>query len=220
MSNLAILTCTDLTNSAKNTNETGEQILHRTQDALTCWAGTLRSTGGDINATKSYYYNMDSQWINSTWKSRSISNMPGSLFISNEDGTNAELLRKETSDASKTLGIFIAPDSNQTQQIEYLQNKAEDLATEIRVKGPKTRTDNWIQYTLVMRKTIDYPMAATQIKSKDLDDIMTLINKTALPRCGLVRTFPHAILYGPKSIKVADNNTPSTCRKYSTSTNL
>jgi hypothetical protein len=199
---------TDLTNLAKNTQESGEQILNRIQAALSCWTGTLRATGGDINAEKSYYYIMDSHWTNSTWRPRSISHMPGNLLITNEAGTNVELLRKELSDASKTLGIFIAPDANQVQQTEYLQNKAEDLSMEMRVQGPKTKTDNWIQYTLVMRKTMDYPMAATQIEREEWDEIMTLINKVALPRSGLVRTFPHAILYGPKKFQGSGQQHP------------
>ena len=59
-----------------------------------------------------------------------------------------------------------------------------------------------------MRKTMDYPMAATQIKSKEWDDIMTLINRAALPRSGLVRTFPHAILYGPKKFQGSGQQHP------------
>jgi hypothetical protein len=133
--------------------------------------------------------------------------MPGCLTITTTEG-NTNITRKEPFDASKTLGVFIAPDSNRKAQMEYMQNKAKDFASEMRIKGPKTKNDHWIDLVHTIRKTMDYPMAATQLKEREWDDIMSTLHKAALPRCGLVRTFPHAVLYGPKKFQGSGQEHP------------
>jgi hypothetical protein len=197
----------DLVNIARTTEETGEEMINEMQKALECWIGTLRATGGDINATKSYSYVMDHKWTDSKWTFRSIHQMPGCLTINTTEG-NTNITRKEPSEASKTLGVFIAPDSNRNAQMEYMQNKAKDFATEIKVKGPKTKNDYWIDLVHTIRKTMYYPLVATQLKEREWDDIMSTLHKAVLRSCGIVRTFPHAVLYGPKKFQGSGQEHP------------
>jgi hypothetical protein len=89
-----------------------------------------------------------------------------------------------------------------------MQNKADDFATEIKVKGPRTKNDYWIDLVHTIRKTMDYPLVATQLKEREWDDIMSILHKAALPRCGIVQMFPHAVLYGPKKFQGSGQEHP------------
>ena len=46
-------------------------------------------------------------------------------------------------------------------------------------------------------KTLEYPMEAMSLTRQQWDYIMAPILKVALPRSGIVRTFPRDVLYGP-----------------------
>jgi len=45
-------------------------------------------------------------------------------------------------------------------------------------------------------KTIDYPLAATSISKKDMQDIMRPILQAALPKACIQKHFPHKLGYG------------------------
>ena len=57
------------------------------------------------------------------------------------------LKRLEAKEAAKQLGIWTAPDGNQTQQYDYLMEKARDFATKIRTQSLLSRNEAWINFT-------------------------------------------------------------------------
>jgi hypothetical protein len=48
-------------------------------------------------------------------------------------------------------------------------------------------------------KTLEYPMEALSMTRKQWDYVMSPIIRSVLPKSGIARTFPHAILYAPAS---------------------
>ena len=187
----------DLCQVAKDVQEACEELATRIQEALDCWVGTLMATGGAVNVNKTYCYFIQQKWNGNNWVYRTKEDMLGELTAIDSGGQRITIDRKEPSEASKTMGIFIAPSGNKKPQISYLQDKAEAYATEIRFKGPCSKNEIWISYTHTIRKTLDFPMGATLLNMKEWDSIMTLVNRAALPRAGMVRTFAHEVLYGP-----------------------
>ena len=55
----------------------------------------------------------------------------------------------------------------------------------------------WMNYSLTISKTLEYPMQTSTLTKQEWESLVVPLNKAALPKSGLVRSFPHAVLYGP-----------------------
>ena len=180
------------------TNDTpGEEVAKKAQEAADIWEGCLHSMGGAINGEKSCWYLLDYKWKDATWKPRTIQDMPAELKVRNLDGTIVNLDRKEAHEAVKYLGMFSAPDGTSKQQKEYLLGKTTEFANKIRSCSNKLKNDVWITMKTGIMKTLEYPMRATTLTSKDWYAIMKPLLKAALPHSGFSRNFPRVLLYGP-----------------------
>ncbi len=188
----------DIQNTAVSTEERGEDLMEKAQLSLDCWTGTLEATGGAINPDKSYWYLLDFTWQGTSWRYRTQEEMPASLYAKNPDGETCQLRRLDADEAEKTLGVKLAADGNMEEEIVYLKEKATAFAYQVSCNSPANKNDAWIAYSHTIQKTMHYPMPGTTIELKDWDEIYWIVNKATLPKAGYVRTFPHAVLYGPK----------------------
>ncbi|HEY9818173.1 MAG TPA: hypothetical protein V6D20_20565, partial [Candidatus Obscuribacterales bacterium] len=110
--------------------------------------------------------------------------------------TRTTLQRHETDHAEQTLGIFLAPDRNTQQQVEYLKDKARAFAGHIRA-GSLSRNDVWVAMKTTILKTMEYPMRATNITRDDWEAIYSPILAICLPRSGISRNFPRTVAFSP-----------------------
>ena len=174
------------------------------QRGLDSWVGYLSCTGGAINPEKSYCYLVDYLWTGTRWRYRNAQEMSGEVNAPNPEGEIKPLQRLEPSQAAKQLGIFTAPDGNSTDQFNYLMGKAETFADKMKSQNILSKNDAWINLTHTITKTMEYPMGSTTLVEKQWDKIATTIKQAALPKAGIVRTFPHAVLYGPSKFQGLD----------------
>ena len=77
---------TKLVHTARNQEETGEEIVSATQEELDYWCGLVGCTGGKINPDKSNWCLIDYEWTGSKWVYRNIKSMEGSLTIQDLEG--------------------------------------------------------------------------------------------------------------------------------------
>jgi hypothetical protein len=89
-------------------------------------------------------------------------------------------------------------DGNNVAEIKALRNKTEQFAESMRI-GFLSKADAW--YALNSSLTLEYPMVATTIPENSWEHIMAPILQVGLPRSGIARSFPRAVLYGPKSLQ-------------------
>jgi hypothetical protein len=92
------------------------------------------------------------------------------------------------------LGIYIAMDGNQQGEVLKLRKKAEEFSEHIRT-GFVSREEAWHSLNTTIMKTLEYPMEALSMTQKQWDYVMSSIIRSVLPKSGIARTFPHAILY-------------------------
>ena len=92
---------------------------------------------------------------------------------------------------------MMAADGSMDAQIEYLTGKAEEFATYIRLPSPTNKYENWMAYKQTIYKAMEYQMPVTELTQKEWDDIYWKINAETLPKCGMVKSFPKNVLYGP-----------------------
>ena len=188
---------TDVVHTCSNPNATSDQLTQEMQDVVDHWEGGLRATGGGLRADKSYWYLVDYQWKNNKWCNKSIADAPGNITVRDASGERVALERCEVSEARETIGVFLAMDGNFRTQVEQLRAKAALFADCVRSRRI-SKTEIWIAIHTTIMKTLEYPMVAVSLTMKQWNYILAPVLKHALPRTGLVRTFPRAILFGPK----------------------
>ena len=115
----------------------------------------------------------------------------------NSGNERIPLQRLEPDKAKKTLGVMMSADGNMEAQIEYLKEKAEAFAINLKKPTPTTPNENWLAYVHTICKSMEYPMVTTSMTGEEWDSIFWTINKTTLPKCGFARNFTKDILYGP-----------------------
>jgi hypothetical protein len=167
------------------------------QEVVDHWEGGLRATGGAIVPSKSYWYLLDYKWTGHKWKYRKKADMSGKIDIRSINGqSQVPLQRFEPDHAKETLGVFLAMNGNNKEEIKKLRAKSVEFSECIRT-GRLTRFDAWYALTSTVMKTLEYLMAATTIKEKEWNSIMSPLMAEALPAAGINRKFPQQLLYAP-----------------------
>ena len=188
---------TDVVHTAQDVNTKGEEILRQMQDVIDHWEGGLRATGGAIVPKKSYWYLIDWIWQGGHCRYATQEDIPGELTIRDTCGTKRVVLKRYDPDIAKeTLGVFLAMDGNNKDEIIKLRNKTEEFAEQLRT-GVINKWDAWYAITVTIMKTLEYPMMATTITEKEWDFIMSPIRKQGLPKMEVSSNFPSKVLYGP-----------------------
>jgi ribonuclease HI len=192
---------TDVVHTAQDVHTTGEDILLQMQDVIDHWEGGLRATGGAIVPKKSYWYLIDWIYDRGNWRYATQADIPGDLTIRDTCGTKRVTLKRYDPDIAKeTLGVFLAMDGNNKEQIIKLRHKTEEFAEQLRT-GVINKWDAWYAITATIMKTLEYPMLATTITEKEWDFIMSPIRKSGLPKIQVASNFPSKVLYGPKKFQ-------------------
>jgi hypothetical protein len=117
----------DLINTAEDVHTSATSILPRFQQAIDCWEGCLRATGGGIKPNKSFWYLIDWKWNGTEWKYHTKEDSPGDISVY-DNGNRATLRRYEPHEPNQTLGIHLAMDGNQTGEKLHLRQEAVDFA--------------------------------------------------------------------------------------------
>ena len=101
-----------------------DALINEMQEVVNTWEGGLRASGGALVPDKSYLYLIHFMFTNNKWRYSSIDDRPAHLSICDVSGLNrVELDRREVYEARETLGVFIAMDGTQEEQMEALLAK-------------------------------------------------------------------------------------------------
>jgi hypothetical protein len=117
----------DLLNTATGVDTSAVSSLLKFQQAIDCWEGCLRVTGGALKPSKSFWYLIDWKWENNHWRYANEAETPGTITVL-DNGQRIALRRYEPSQSNMTLGIHLAMDGNQKGEISHLRKEAVDFA--------------------------------------------------------------------------------------------
>jgi hypothetical protein len=73
--------------------------------------------------------------------------------------------------------------------------------------GHLPRHLTWLAWRTTIQKTLEYPLATTSLSKSQCDKLTSVIAQVALPRIGVIRSFPCALLHAPS--KFAGLNVPN-----------
>ena len=189
------------------TNETsGEDILSNMQAVLNLWESALRATGGAIAHEKSYWHLIDFKYSDGRWSYRSKEEVPGDLTLPQGDNrTPVVIERLDVHESKELLGLMIRPDGQEEDQVQHLLKKTKKWAETVRVRKIR-KSDAWYSMTRTILKTVEYPLMATTMNRDQLDTIIRPILHAGLPKSGIQKYMPRAIVHG--SLRVQGINFP------------
>jgi hypothetical protein len=81
--------------------------------------------------------------------------------------------------------------------MQYMETKANKWAERIRTRYLPCHL-MWLAWKTTITKTLEYPIPVTSLSQKQCNRLTSILAKTALPRCGIMRSFPRTLLHGPK----------------------
>jgi len=187
---------TDLCETARNFEETAVSVATRMQQALNCWEGGIRATGGAIVPAKSHWYLLDFQWRDGRWSYAPISATPAVLYVNDAEGQTGMIDRLPVTEARRTLGVRLAPDGNNQAEFEYLRGQSLQWRDHVRA-GHLPRHLAWQALTISLLPKLKYPLPATTFSRKACHKILSPALQAGLSASGVVRSFPRVLVHAP-----------------------
>ena len=179
--------------------DNADTVHSKLQLMLTVWDKLMEVTGAAIAPDKCWWYLVDFVWSGGLWHYRDAGK-DKILRVRDKDGIFNRLEYQGFKTSMEMVGVLLAPNGNQTEQLQRLRKKATTWAGHINT-SPLDDVSVWLALNQTILRGVEYPLAATTLSQRQLDAVMSPILQCALPRAGFVRSFPHAVLYGPVALQ-------------------
>ena len=184
-----------------DTFQTGEhsehidEIVHKAQAQLTLWEQAIKATGGGIEGSKSDFAVIDFEWTEGQWQYKQ-KNREHRLSVPAPDGTRTQLKQTDATEARRTLGVWQAPDGNESEQTKQMKDKATQWSNNIR-KGFLSRADIQFGVQTSLYPSITYGLMATALTAEQGADVFKPVRANVLGPMGYNRTIPATVVHGP-----------------------
>ena len=184
----------DIIAGANNTNNPQETIKNM-QKTIDWWEGVAKTTGGALEPTKSWWYLIYFEWNNGQWK-YGEKNLNDKLTAFDKNNERVNLQNIPVSKTQTMLGVDLAPNGDNTSQVQLLKEKTKKMGELIRV-GSLTHNEAWIALQTMAIKTVEYPLPASTFTKEEIQSIIWPILKHYLPKSGINRNISRDVLFGP-----------------------
>jgi hypothetical protein len=185
-------------------NTSQRRILDTIKGNLGSWRRLLQLTGGDIDVSKSKWSIM--RWKYCTrWgeaKLETKKEFPGLVGMTNNVDTHKSeefLGRLEPNEAERVLGVRLPLDGNMNTEFAYRCKQIVAFSRKV-FNAPINHWDAWLIYESRYRAMIRYPLPVTTFTNAQCIKIQRPFVNIILPKIGLNRNTPRAIIFGPKSL--------------------
>jgi hypothetical protein len=188
---------TDIIAYSTNDQDT-TPIVEQMQRSVDLWNGLLSATGGQLEATKTFWYNIQFKWKEGRWSYATNTDSPAILTMANADGTRTLLEQVDVNEGRRTLGVRLAPDGNNKAEFEYLKGQCDQWANRIR-SGTLPQSYTWQALSTTIVSKLSYALPATTFKKKECEDITRKLISATLSRSGINQHLPRDLVFGSKS---------------------
>ena len=185
--------------------ETCEEIMKNASEEMKHWRNILRITGGDLAVQKCTVTLMKWQWGDRTGTPSMMTSAHGALGtvtipdVVDGNETTVSLRRLEPNVGERQLGIIMPVDGNFQQEMQVRWDMSKELGQRM-YRAPLTPYEGIIVYKMYYVPKIAYPISLTKFTQKDCDNIQSQFYRYALPKMGINRHTPKALIFGPKEL--------------------
>ena len=181
---------TDLLLTDPEYNKPLHQVRTQMQNAIDAWSSGLRVSGGAIVPSKSWIYPIQFSFDhkgNPTYDE--MENLGLNFTVKDANEQRQALSLVPANEARETLGVFLAPDGNESKQIEHLKSKVNHWSDKVRTNHiSKYHASLAVSSTIY--KTLEYSTPALTISAKQWTSIMSPLMKCGLHAQGMCKTLP------------------------------
>ena len=173
-----------------------ENVLENAQYSLELWECLLRTTGGAIEPSKTFWVRILHEWKNgqSTLKKADHTE---ELWVKNSRGFLEKIEQIEPNIARRTLGVWQAVNGQENTQTKVLLKKIETWGGNT---SEMTRKESNTAMVSTIGRSIRYPLAATTLSSQQCKEVDKSLKKNVLGKMGVVRTAPDAAVFSPNKL--------------------
>ena len=175
------------------------QTVQQMQRVVNAWERAAKVTGGAIAPLKCWWYLVFFEWDD---KNNWFYGHNSMHSLSARDAANNlhELQHLLPHQAQEMLGVHIAPDGNNNDQVKTLLTKAKGYSERMRTNFSYSH-EAWVGMTHVAMKSLDYCLPATTMTQQECDKIMWEIIKGFLPKSGINRYIKRDVLFAPPALQ-------------------
>ena len=171
------------------------EVHHKLCRMLNMWDELMEVNGAAIAPDKCWWYLVDFVWKGGQWRYNNAgANM--TLQVRDKDNELWNLKYIKALEAKEMVGVHLAPDGNEKAQMKALKDKASKWASQMR-SSPLDGYTIWTALHRTIVKGLEYPLAATTLTEAQLEEVLSPVLNSTLPRAGFVRTFPRSVVYAP-----------------------
>ena len=144
-----------------------DYTMKKMQTIIDTWERAAKVTGGALAPIKCWWYLSYFEWDSeNNWKYGELpKNTHRKLTTIDANDKEAELQYLASDTAQEMLGVFIAPDGNNVEQVKQLKEKASRSSAMIR-KSQVYEHEAWIGLTSMAMKSIEYCLPATALSKR------------------------------------------------------
>ncbi len=171
--------------------QTMSSILIGLKKCIMHWHNILKITGGDLALEKCTFCVMKWKWTRGCATLETMDTEKGELSVS---GTTLKRLNPDK--GTRVLGVRLAMDGTFNDEFQYRLTQSKKLAHTL-YRSSLSPLDSYMVYETRFRPALEYPLAVTTFTTKQLNQIQKPFIFLLLPKLGMNRHTPRALIYGP-----------------------
>ena len=186
--------------------DTYSNIIKKCQQSLQLWETLLNLTGGAVELKKCFItvlqYSENYNWYHKTpGVPRLIrKQQEHTQCVITRDGEKGTIIRQQDiSEGVRLLGIKAAANGTYTQEYQVRLDKSRDLAGKLQA-APLNTALSWQVYYCRWKPAITYCLPITTFSAKECKKIQSPFYTALLPKLGINRHMPRALLHGPPQV--------------------
>jgi len=143
------------------------------QELINMWAGLLHTTRGALVLEKFFWYYIHNTWSNGKWQ---YSNNPTAqgMYVPDNINQPIKIPQLSPSETLRTLGVCLAPDGNNMDELHYLLKVAKSWQTSMLAAKVTHMVAEFGLCQVVLQK-LEYPLVATTSMRAECSMIMSPI---------------------------------------------
>ena len=179
------------------------EMLEGMKSNLFEWQKLLQLTGGDLSLEKCQVIIMrwyqDGVW--GTPKMQKLQHQNETIHIQSLKSTmqSEQLVRLDPDKAERVLGIRLPLTGSMTMEKKFRQQQLKEFCTNL-YNSPLSHYEAHSAYQTRYKSIATYPYTVTTFSTKTLNEIQKSSVKLLLPKLGVNRNMPRAVIYGPRAL--------------------
>ena len=187
-------------------DEKYNDIIDKCQHSLQLWETLLNITGGAVELKKCFItvlqYRENYKWYDSRPGVPQLirQQQEHRQCIITRDGETGTIIRQQdTSEGVRLLGIKAAANGTYVQEFTTRLEKSREMAGKLQV-APLNLALTWQAYYCRWKPAITYCLPITTFSAKECGKIQSPFFSALLPKIGINRHMPRALLHGPSQV--------------------